>query len=231
MQPVPTGSTGELYIGGLSVGGGYLNDHCLTVERFLPDPFFSMIWTVFTPIATNQQPMMYKTGDLVRQLLDGNIEYIGRSDFQVKVRGMRVELGEIEAAIMRQNDVSVASCAVVASDDTIFAVAVLKNSSVDVEAASHSTVCALLHEAVRRSLPAYMVPSESNIHLLPQLPLNANGKLDRKALLSFVTATLQRQVSINAQDLKRTLTQLESELLGTIDSSFFVESHLTLRFL
>jgi len=87
-QPLPIGTAGELYIGGIQVGRGYLNRPELTAERFIDDPFSGV-----------PDARLYKTGDLVRYLPDGNIEFLGRSDFQVKIRGFRVELGEIEAAL------------------------------------------------------------------------------------------------------------------------------------
>src|SRR5262249_40896688 len=90
-QPVPSGVTGELYIGGMGVARGYLNRPALTAEKFIDDPF-----------STEPHARLFKTGDLARYLPNGTIEYLGRLDHQVKIRGFRVELGEIEAALLAQ---------------------------------------------------------------------------------------------------------------------------------
>ena len=103
--PAPVGENGELHIGGVQVARGYLNRPELTGEKFIADPF-----------SDDQSARLYKTGDLCRFLPDGNIEYLGRIDFQVKIRGNRVELGEIEAAILK--DPSVKDCVVLAREDS-----------------------------------------------------------------------------------------------------------------
>lgn len=90
--PVPTGITSELYIGGSGVTRGYLNQPTLTPERFISDPF-----------STKSKARMYKTGDLVRWCTDGNLEYIGRNDFQIKLRGFRIEMGEIESKLIARS--------------------------------------------------------------------------------------------------------------------------------
>ncbi|MBS1213529.1 MAG: non-ribosomal peptide synthetase, partial [Proteobacteria bacterium] len=94
-QPTPIGVPGELHIGGVSVGRGYLNRPELTAEKFIPDPF-----------ATAPDARLYKTGDLARWRDDGTIEYLGRLDFQVKIRGFRIELGEIEQTLCQHPDVT-----------------------------------------------------------------------------------------------------------------------------
>ncbi len=104
MRPVPIGVAGELYIGGIGVGRGYLNRADLTAERFVPNPF-----------STEGGTRLYRTGDLGRYLFDGTIEFLGRIDYQVKVRGQRIELGEIEAALIEHEEVS--DAVVVARED------------------------------------------------------------------------------------------------------------------
>jgi amino acid adenylation domain-containing protein len=163
-QPVPIGVTGELYIGGVNVGRGYLNRPELTAERFLPDPF-------------NRDPRarLYRTGDLARFRSDGNIEYLGRIDSQVKIRGFRIELGEIEAALLSYPGVT---GAVVVAQDTP---AGDKRLVGYVAIADRPDTLALALEAhLSRTLPDYMVPSA--FVALDALPLLPNGKVDRARL-------------------------------------------------
>ncbi|MFC0210898.1 non-ribosomal peptide synthase/polyketide synthase [Paenibacillus chartarius] len=156
----PAGIPGELMIGGAGVGRGYLNRPELTAEKFADNPFVP-------------GGRMYRTGDLARRLPDGNIEYIGRIDHQVKIRGNRVELGEVEAQILKAEFVQEA--VVVAREDE----------------AGQKQLCAYfvaekplavseLRSALAEALPAYMVPSY--FVQLERMPLTPNGKLDRKAL-------------------------------------------------
>ncbi len=125
LQPVPVGVPGELYIGGIGLARGYLNQPELTAERFVPSPFAvssqqsavsSHGLTGDWRLATGER--LYKTGDLARYLPDGNIEYLGRADHQVKLRGFRIELGEIEAALLRHTAVREAVVLMRASDET-----------------------------------------------------------------------------------------------------------------
>jgi amino acid adenylation domain-containing protein len=161
MRPLPVGSAGELYIAGAQVARGYLKRPALTAERFTPDPF-------------RAGGTLYKTGDLARYLPDGNIEYLGRSDFQVKIRGFRVELGEIESALER-------------IDGVRGAVVVARERSGDTELVAyvaHPAGAGFAVDGLRtrlsEELPEYMVPA--SIIPLERFPLNANGKVDRKAL-------------------------------------------------
>ena len=162
LQLVPPGGIGELFIGGEGVVRGYLHRPELTAERFLSDPF-------------RPQGRLYRTGDLARFLPDGNLEFLGRADLQVKVRGFRVELGEIEAALEQQPRVQQA--VVMAQSDhqgdnilTAYCVA-RPGQTVSPES---------LRSALEATLPDYMVPS--HFILMDRLPLTANGKIDRKAL-------------------------------------------------
>ncbi|HSK75058.1 MAG TPA: amino acid adenylation domain-containing protein, partial [Thermoanaerobaculia bacterium] len=160
LEPVPLGVPGELWIGGANVGRGYLDRPALTAERFGPDPFGA-------PGAR-----LYRTGDLARLRADGEIEYLGRTDFQVKVRGFRIELGEIESSLARHPEVREA--AVVVRDDSggqLVAYVVPRGVAPGAEE---------LRSFLSERLPGYMVPAF--FVSLAALPLSPNGKLDRRAL-------------------------------------------------
>ncbi|TFY88194.1 non-ribosomal peptide synthetase [Pseudomonas nabeulensis] len=153
LQPVPLGVVGELFIGGVQVARGYLNRPELTAERFLKDPF--------------TEGRLYRTGDVGRYLPDGNIEYLGRNDDQVKLRGLRIELGEIQARLTELAQVQEA--AVIARDQRLVAYYTGVPSATDT-----------LRAHLLQHLPEFMVPA-TFVHL-DALPLSPNGKLDRKAL-------------------------------------------------
>jgi len=172
LNPVPVNVPGEIYVGGVGVGKGYVNNPKLTQERFVTDPFVNSAAMNFSGTG---KAKMYKTGDLGRFREDGVIEYIGRSDFQVKIRGMRVELGEIENVLSEH--AGVRECVVNAWDNgkgEKFLVAYV------VPAGETLLNSYELQTFLKRRLPEYMVP---NFYVfLDSLPLNPNGKLDRKAL-------------------------------------------------
>ncbi len=161
-EPVPAGVAGELYIGGVPVGRGYLNRPGMTAERFVPDPF-----------GTEVGARLYRTGDLARWLGDGRVEFLGRNDFQVKVRGFRIEPGEVEARLSEH--VGVRGVAVQVQED-----ASGERRLVAYYAGDDSIPAESLRAHVLESLPEYMVPSA--FVCLDALPLNANGKVDRLAL-------------------------------------------------
>ncbi|HSK63325.1 MAG TPA: condensation domain-containing protein, partial [Pyrinomonadaceae bacterium] len=160
LQLVPPGFVGELYAGGDGLARGYHRRGDLTAERFIPHPF-----------STEQGARLYRTGDLARYLADGNIEFIGRADEQVKVRGYRIELREVETALARAPGVR--QMAVVARDydagDKRLVAYITGNVSVD-----------KLQNTLRGTLPDYMIPSAFVV--LEELPLTPNGKVDRRAL-------------------------------------------------
>ncbi|MFJ9952084.1 amino acid adenylation domain-containing protein [Kitasatospora sp. NPDC091207] len=156
LRPLPIGVPGELLLGGVQLARGYLDRPGLTADRFVPDPF-----------ATAPGGRLYRTGDLARYRADGEIEYLGRLDHQVKIRGQRVELGEIEAVLAQAPGVTAAAVAV--HDEQL--VGYLVPAAADVEAA---------REHLRGRLPEHMRP----VHwtTLETLPLTPSGKTDRKAL-------------------------------------------------
>ncbi|MBC3990751.1 non-ribosomal peptide synthase/polyketide synthase [Streptomyces sp. AC563] len=162
LRPVPVGAPGELYLAGTGVARGYLRRPGLTARRFLPDPF--------GPAGGR----MYRTGDLVRWGADGQLEYLGRSDDQVKVRGFRVELGEVEAALARHPEVAEAAARVLDGGGHKRLVGyVVGRDGTPVDPAA-------LRAFLARGLPDHLVPAA--IVPLERLPLGATGKLDRRAL-------------------------------------------------
>jgi amino acid adenylation domain-containing protein len=179
LAPLPVGCVGELYVGGAGVARGYLGRPALTAERFVPDPFSA------DPRAPGVDDRLYRTGDLARWRPDGTLDFLGRRDFQVKVRGFRVEPGEVESALLRHPGVR---------DAVVTAVAEAAGGRHPDSAGGHRLVAYYVPEGadgpapaelrihLRESLPEHMVPSL--FVPLAELPLNANGKVDRRALPS-----------------------------------------------
>ncbi|HEY0172382.1 MAG TPA: amino acid adenylation domain-containing protein [Pyrinomonadaceae bacterium] len=164
MQPVPVGVAGELHVGGDGVARGYLNRPGLTAERFIPDPF-----------SREHGARLYRTGDLVRYLPDGNIEFLGRRDQQVKLRGFRIEPGEIESALCEHARVRRAVVeARPGADGHERLVAYVEAEGAPVVAKNE------LREYLRGRLPEFMVPSA--FVFVDEFPLTPSGKLDRRAL-------------------------------------------------
>lgn len=161
LQPVPIGVPGELHLGGVQVGRGYLQRPELTAEKFIADPF-------------RPGGRLYKTGDLCRYLADGNIEYLGRLDSQVKIRGFRIELGEIEAVLGEHP--AVGETAVLARDSAHGE----KQLVAYLVATGAAPTVAELRDHLKKQVPDYMVPAAFVV--LPKMPVTANGKIDRRAL-------------------------------------------------
>jgi amino acid adenylation domain-containing protein len=163
LQPVPSGVPGDLYIGGAGLARGYTGRPDLTAERFVPNPF------------NGSGERLYKTGDLARYLPDGNIEFLGRLDDQVKVRGFRVELGEIEAVLNRHRCVQegVVTARADAPGGKRLVAYVIPRPETTISATD-------LREFLQKELPEYMVPSV--YMMLEHLPLTPSGKVARRAL-------------------------------------------------
>ena len=207
LAPVPIGVPGELYLGGVGVGRGYLGRPRLTAERFVPDPF-----------AARPGERLYRTGDLVRHRHDGNLEFLGRLDHQVKLRGVRIELGEIEAAL--RGDARVRDCVVVLAEgpggDPLLAAYVTSRGE-------GPLVAAQLREELRRTLPEALVPAA--VVVLAALPLSPNGKIDRRALPPVVATPPAAATTAPRTALEATLVRIFCEVLGVtrvgIDDDFF----------
>ncbi|MEG4404822.1 amino acid adenylation domain-containing protein [Microcoleus sp. MON2_D5] len=198
LMPVPVGVFGELHIGGAGLSRGYLNRPELTAEKFIPNPFAKdgiHASFILHPSSLILSERLYKTGDLARYLPDGNIEFMGRSDHQVKVRGFRIELGEIEAVLSQYPAVREA-IALVREDnpgDKRLVAYIVANSELraghgdttptDSEFINH------LRVFVKQKLPQYMMPSA--FVLLEAMPLTPNGKIDRRSLRAPDTNTAE----------------------------------------
>ncbi|WP_280406836.1 non-ribosomal peptide synthetase [Nocardia carnea] len=209
LRPVPPGAVGELYLSGVQLARGYLGQAPLTAERFVADPF-------------HPGERMYRTGDLARWQLGGAkarqgvLEYLGRTDFQVKIRGLRIELGEIEAALLDDERIARAVCiarATPAGDQLAAYVVVRGDAQLDTAA---------LRARLARTLPGYMVPA--TVTALPELPLNSNGKIDRAALPAPGPAG-ERTRTAPRTEVEEVLAAIFAELLGVpevgIDDGFF----------
>ncbi|MFJ9178092.1 amino acid adenylation domain-containing protein [Streptomyces sp. NPDC102360] len=206
LQPVPVGVSGELYVGGTGVARGYAGRPDLTAERFVPNPY-----------GIEPGARLYRTGDLVRQLADGNVEFLGRLDDQVKIRGFRIELGEVQAVLAGHPEVRDAF------------VTTMDTAAGDRELAAYYAPAIATPESLREHLaarlPDYMIPA--TLTALDALPLNANGKVDRRALPTpdRASGTQEKEFQAPRTDTEKALAAIWSELLGieriAADDNFF----------
>ncbi|WP_316573505.1 non-ribosomal peptide synthetase [Nocardia canadensis] len=223
LRPVPPGTAGELYLEGVQLARGYLGAAALTAERF---------------VAQAGGGRLYRTGDVVRWTAEHELEYLGRSDFQVKLRGQRIELGEVEAVLLDHPEVRHAAVALVhgPTGDRLVGYVVPVETAEQPSAATTPPAAgysiesgagttgldeaALLAHA-RTALPSYMVPS--TLVTLKSLPLNASGKLDRNALP--VPAFTTRPYRPPTTPLQRAVAEVYAEVLGAgkvgLDDDFF----------
>jgi amino acid adenylation domain-containing protein len=206
LNPVPAGVVGQLHIGGAGVARGYLNRPGLTAERFIADPF-----------SGEGGARLYKTGDLVRRRADGTIVFAGRIDGQVKIRGLRVELGEIETALYAHPAVAQAAVTVVTdpAGDKQLAAYLRPEPGSEPDPAN-------LRVHLARTLPAYMIPAY--LVSLDKFPLNASGKVDKAALPPPETLTAADWVAPRSL-IETVLADMFAALLGleevSATSSFF----------
>ncbi|WP_416969941.1 amino acid adenylation domain-containing protein [Streptomyces sp. 4F14] len=192
LRPVPPGMPGELYVSGSALARGYRGRPGMTAERFVAGPF------------GGPGERMYRTGDLVRRTPDGQLHHLGRADDQVKLRGFRIEPGEVEAVL--RGDPAVSSAAVLVRDGTSLAAFVTA-------AQGRTPVAADLRARLLRTVPEYLVPAQYVV--VDELPLTRNGKLDRRALLAIeVDRPAPRSAATEAEKL---ICAVFAEVLGVED--------------
>lgn len=217
----PIGVAGELCIGGVGLAAGYLNRPELTADRFVADGF-----------AADPAARLYRTGDRARWRPDGSLEYLGRIDGQVKLRGFRVELGEIEGTLAAQPEVT--SAVVLVREDTPGDQRLAAYCIPTAASSTRDDIAAALRLRLKSLLPEFMVPS--TITWLEAWPMNANGKLDRKALPAPVAVAPRDRVEPR-NDVERTVAQIWEDVLGrpvgVLDDFFEIGGHslLALRVL
>ena len=219
LKPTPVNAVGEIYISGIPLSPGYLNQLCLTNEKFIENPYV----TKEPPGKTANK--MYRTGDLAQRLPDGNIEFLGRVDEQVKIRGYRIELKEIEKALKNNDEIT--DAVVIAretggggsnkkkDDDNVLYAYVKADRTVEISE---------LRNFLLKELPEYMIPSY--FIQLDKIPVTINGKIDKNALPGF-KVSVGEDYTPPADEIETKLVEIWSEVLGlkkeviSIDSNFF----------
>ncbi len=218
----PSDLPGELCISGVGLARGYLNNPALTAEKFIPAPAFTRhSQPEVLPGTERSETRLYRSGDMARWLVDGNIEFLGRIDHQVKVRGYRIEPGEIEAHLLKHQ--AIKEAVVMVSQDELgenhlsaFVLAPATEGAVPTSTE--------LREFLARSLPDYMIPAY--FKQLEQMPLTASGKVDRRALLpSGSRIAAGQEYAPPSSEPEKRMTDIWQRLLGTrkvgIDDNFF----------
>ncbi len=217
LKPVPAGVTGDLYIGGKALVKGYHNRHQLTEERFIDNPFYEK--------DKNLSKKLYKTGDTARYLPDGNIEFLGRSDNQIKLRGIRIELGEIESVLGEYpglKNVVVIAREISPGDKRLIAYIITANAT-----APDSNE---LKDYLKSKLPEYMIPSDYVV--LKELPLTATGKVNQRELPmpETLSANKSKHYAEPKDSLELQLTKIWEKVLairpiGIKDNFFELGGH------
>jgi amino acid adenylation domain-containing protein/non-ribosomal peptide synthase protein (TIGR01720 family) len=215
LKPVPVGVMGELYIAGAGLAMGYLNKPHLSKEKFIDNPF----------IKDDINGKLYKTGDLARWRLDGNVEYVGRSDDQIKIRGFRVELGDIEHCLREYENIRQASVIGNIDDKQLLIAFITLSNKKKFNAAK-------VQSYLTSKLPYYMIPSKFIV--IKSFPLTPNGKINKKLLMSFVPNNLSTSISTPyaapVTKVESILATIWSELLsiskiGIYDNFFDLGGH------
>ncbi|MEJ2633925.1 MAG: amino acid adenylation domain-containing protein [Calditrichia bacterium] len=198
LNPVPIGVSGELYIAGVNLARGYLHRPDLTAEKFIPNPFDHQSGS-----------RLYKTGDLVRYLPDGNVEFLGRIDYQVKVRGFRIEIGEIEVVLNQHPKIKEAL--ILAQEDTPGNKRLV---AYIISAEKPDPSVSKLRSFLKEKLPEYMIPSA--FVFLEKFPLNPNGKINRKALPlpELIRPNLSKEFVPPGTETENALAKIWQEVLG-----------------
>jgi acyl carrier protein len=211
LQPVPVGVTGELYIAGAGVTSGYVDQAEKTAERFVNNPFAH---------DEDSSAKMYRTGDLARYCEDGKVEFIGRGDDQVKVRGFRIELGEIETVLARHPGVKQALVVARADEqgEKRLVGYVVGKRELGSEITGEE-----LRTYLKQQLPEYMVPQA--LVVLPKMPLNANGKIDRRALPEPEAAGATHAYVAPRTQTERAIAQIWAEVLRRDPNTIGVEDN------